>query len=187
MPTYDAELLAAAHRLLRRSQGQPGKLSGARIRRSISTSYYVLFHFLIEEAGLRLVGSHNDLRRRRRILARAFTHAGIKTALDKVRGTYVEKSIEDFLRTPGAALARPVSSPLFAQNMAKAFSDAQAKRHDADYDLNKVLSETDARLLRNRAKRAIRDWRSARAVGDRDFKRSLCMLMLLKGQLRKEN
>lgn len=185
MSSYDDELLAAAQRLLSRRSGQRGKLLAARIRRSISTSYYAIFHFLLEEAGLRLIGSHNDLRRRRRVLARTFTHTGIKTALDKVRGANVDASVEEFLRWPGAPAGR-LPSPAFAQNIAKAFADAQAKRHDADYDLNKELSVTDARLTRSRVGRAIRDWRSASTAEDRDFKSSLCVLMLLKGQLRKE-
>ena len=185
MASYDNELLTAARRLLTRRAGQPGKLPSARIRRSISTSYYALFHFLLEEAGIRLLGSHNDLRRRRRILARTFTHAGMKVALDKVRGTNVHDSVEDFLRAAGAP-AGSVPSPVFAQNIAKAFSDAQAKRHDADYDLNRPLSETDARFLRTRVKRAIAGWRAASTASDRDFKHALCMLMLLRGQLRRE-
>jgi hypothetical protein len=84
-------------------------------------------------------------------------------------------------RSPGS-----LRTPLFAQDVAKAFADAQAKRHDADYDLNKVLSATDARLIRLRVRRAIKSWRDATAKDDKDFKTSLCMLMLLKGQLRKE-
>jgi hypothetical protein len=186
MPPYDGELLAAAQRLLARRSGQRGKLPDARIRRSISTSYYAIFHFLIEEAGLRLIGSHNDLRRRRRVLARTFTHAGIKTALDKVRGADVDVSVEEFVRWPGAPAGR-LQPPLFARNVARAFADAQAKRHDADYDLNKGLSVIDARLTKDRVGAAITDWRSATTAADRDFKDSLCMLMLLKGQLRKDS
>jgi hypothetical protein len=64
--------------------------------------------------------------------------------------------------------------------------DAQAKRHDADYDMNEPLSESDARLLRTRVKRAISDWRSANGPTDRDFKDALCMLMVLKGRLRQD-
>src|SRR5207245_993627 len=154
MAKYHQELLRAARRLLVRRTGQRGKLPNARIRRSISTSYYALFHFLLEEAGNRLVGSHNDLRRRRRIFIRTFSHAGIKAALDKVRGRNVDPMVEDFFRAPGIA-AGPVATPPFVQNLAKAFLDSQAKRHDADYDLNKQLSETDARLLRMRVTRVI--------------------------------
>jgi hypothetical protein len=65
MATYDAELLEAAHRLLVRRIGQRGKLPSARIRRSISTSHYALFHFLLDEIGARVLGTRNDLRRRK--------------------------------------------------------------------------------------------------------------------------
>jgi hypothetical protein len=66
MAAYDEELLEAARRLLVRRKGQRGKLPAARICRSISTSYYALFHFLIDEASLRVVGTGADLRIRRR-------------------------------------------------------------------------------------------------------------------------
>src|SRR5437899_1762568 len=130
MATYDGELLEAARRLLVRRAGQRGRLPSARIRRSISTSYYALFHFLLDEVGARVVGTHNDLRRRRRILNRTVTHKGIKTTLDKVRGAQVDASVEDFLRSPGIP-PTPVIPPPFARNLANTFIDAQAKRHDA--------------------------------------------------------
>jgi hypothetical protein len=182
---YDDESLDAARRLLARRSGQRGRLPGARIRRGISTSYYALFHFLLAEAGTRVVGTHNDLRRRRLILGRTITHKGTKATLDKIRGAHVDASIEDFLRPPGIATGA-VAPPLFARNLANAFIDAQAKRHDADYDLNKSLSELDARLLRTRARRVIKGWRAAKTAADRDFKHALCVLILLKGQLRTE-
>ncbi len=112
MASYDDELLEAARRLLVRCSGQRGKLPSARIRRSISTSYYALFHFVLDEVGTRVVGTHNDLRRRRRILSRTVTHKGIKTTLDKVRDTRADPSIEDFLRSPAAAPG-PGAPPLF--------------------------------------------------------------------------
>lgn len=183
---YDDELLKAARRLLTRRAGQRGKLSGARIRRSISTSYYALFHFLLEEVGVRVIGTRNDLRRRRRLLSRTLSHSGIKTCLGKVRGSRVDVSAEDFLRPSGVA-SGPVLPPPFARNVANAFIDAQAKRLDADYDLNKPLSELDARVLRFRVTRVIAAWRAANTASDRDFKHALCVLMVLKGQLRGEN
>src|SRR3954467_2423484 len=112
MPTYDAELLEVARRT-----GQRGRLPSARIRRSISTSYYALFHFLLDEVGARVVGTHNDLRRRRRLLSRAVMHRGMKTTLDKVRGTRTDISVEEFLRPSGAALG-PVAPPIFVRNLA---------------------------------------------------------------------
>jgi len=72
------------------------------------------------------------------------------------------------------------------RNLANAFADAQAKRQDADYDLNKALSELDARLLHSRVRRVIQLWRASNGAADRDFKNALCVLILMKGQLRSE-
>jgi len=181
--THDAELLITARRLLTRRTGQKGKLPSARIRRSISTTYYALFHFVLEEVGNRVVGTSNDLRVRRRILARTITHKGAKTTFDKMRGANVDTSVADFVRPKGHG-GGAVATPAFVQTLAKTFIDAQAKRHDADYDLNTPLSENDARLLRSRVRRAIDGWRAASTPADRDMKAAICTLVLLKGQLR---
>ena len=185
MATYDEELLSAARRLLARRSGQRGKLSSARIRRSISTSYFAIFHFLSEEVTKSVVGSHNDLRRRRRILARALDHSGMKTALGQMTESNVKGGAAEFFRSAGASVG-PVPCPTFARNVASAFLDAQAKRHDADYDLNRLLTEADARLLQERVVRAIAGWRTARTAADKDFKSALCLLLLLRGKLRGE-
>jgi uncharacterized protein (UPF0332 family) len=182
MASYDSELLVVADRLLLRRAGQRGKLFQALIRRSISTSYYALFHFLLAESGLLLIGTTSPRLARRRILARSFSHAGIKAALEQVR-----------LSRPGAAVAKYFRSsnsrgspdvPDFVQDLARTFIDAQLMRHDADYDLNKPLSEADASQLRNDVECVIRDWRAANTPADRDFKQALAMLMLLGGKLR---
>lgn len=183
MARFDSELLEAAALLIARGSRQRGRLPSALIRRSISTTYYALLHSLLEEMSTRIVGVPNDFRRGRRILTRVVTHKGAKAVLDKLRGQTVEASIADFLRPPTGA-AGPVLVPVFARDLARAFSDAQAKRHDADYDMNKSISETDAKLLRARVERVIATWRAARTAADRDFKHALCILILLNGQLR---
>jgi hypothetical protein len=180
--SYDAELLKAARRLLVRKVGQRGKLPGARVRRSISTAYYALFHFLLDEVGLKLAGTGNALRVRRRVLARTIAHRGLKLAMEKVRGQALDPSISALFERDGVV---PVPPP-FVRELAKTFVDAQTKRHDADYDLNKPLSEVDARLLRGRIARVVRNWKNANSAEDRDFKRALCLLIVLKGQLRPE-
>jgi hypothetical protein len=101
-----------------------------------------------------------------------------------LRGSRIDPTVEEFLLASGAATG--TAAPTFAKNLANAFLDAQAKRHDADYDLNKGLSELDARLLQQRVQRVIAAWRSADTLPDRDFKHAVCILMMLKGQLRLE-
>jgi uncharacterized protein (UPF0332 family) len=185
LASHDDELLKTARRLLARTSGQRGRLSSATVRRSVSTAYYALFHFLVDEAGRFLIGSEHKYRQRRRVLARTFTHGGIKIALDKVRGAFVDQSIEELLRPPGTR-GGSVESPPFARAMAATFVDAQSRRHDADYDLNKEPSTGDAQILADKVQVAISSW-VERPSSDDDFKHALCLLMLLKGQLKREN
>jgi hypothetical protein len=151
-------------------------MPAALVRRSISTSYYALFHFLLDEATSRVVGTAADLLKRRRATARAFTHSGMRQALERVQKPQVLPSLQTFLGVPG--------SPPFARTMAQIFSRAQDQRHEADYDLNAALSETDALILAAEVEAAIGEWQQARTDPDRNFKSALCLLMLLKGELR---
>ncbi len=185
MPTHDEALLETAAHLLERPEGRRGRLSRARVRRSVSTVYYAIFHFLLDEIGQKILGAHGGLLARRRILARTVSHKALRTALDRVRGNVADKSVTDFLKPVGAAIG-PVAVPAFVRNVANAFVDAQDKRLEADYDLNETLSEADARVLAKRVKSGIDAWRTATSDADRDFKHVLCVLMLLKGQLRLE-
>lgn len=185
MATLEDELLSAARLLGRRKSGQKGKLPSARIRRSISTTYYALFHFLLDEAGKLVVGATNDVKVRRRLVGRTVAHKSIKTALDRVRGSTVDHQFADFFRYKAAA-GIPVP-PRFVREMARVFSDAQSKRHDADYNLQEALSARDASLLNRRVRQVIRMWRDAKSPDDRDFKKALCLLIVLKGQLRSDN
>lgn len=143
MANYDDELLAASRHLFTRRNGQRGRLPSARIRRSISTSYYALFHFMLDEIGRRIVGTQNGLRVRRRVVARTIGHASIKRTLDKARGGTFDLAILPFISSDVNAV--PLAVPRFVRNLALAFIDAHAKREDADYNLNEELSAADAR------------------------------------------
>jgi hypothetical protein len=184
MARYDQELLDAAGSLLERRTGQRGRLPGARVRRSVSTAYYALFHFLLDEVTTLIAGTGNDMRVRRRTLARTISHQGLRAALDHIRGAAVNQRYETFFQA--GIHGGSIATPAFARGLANAFLDAQKKRESADYDLNEPLSETDARLLRLRVRRVIRNWRAARSPQDRDFKRALAILILLKGKLRQD-
>ena len=185
MARFHDELLNAARQLLARRSGQRGKLFGARVRRSVSTSYYALFHFLIEEASVRLLGSGSELLHRRRLFARTFSHAAMKSTFEKIRDRRIDASVVAFLKHSDNPEGLD-GVPKFAANMARVFCDAQLKRHAADYDMNAPASEADAQMLARRVADAIATWRAADAPADRDFKRALCALMALKGQLRRE-
>ena len=176
-------MLKAAELLLQRRAGQRGQIASALVRRSISTSYYALFHFLSELTTAKVVGVGGNLRVRRRVLARTITHRGLRLALDKVRGQEIHSSVRQFFTCAGVELR---AAPAFARNMATAFLDAQAKRESADYDLNETFSETEARLLLGRVRRALHGWDRAVTSADKEFKHALAVLILLRGQLRQD-
>src|SRR3546814_15350213 len=136
--------------------------------------------FILVEVGLSVVGTRGDLRSRRRILARTISHAGIKAALDKVRGSPVDASVvADFLRPSGSGAATgSAHAPAFARSLASAFADSQSKRHDADYAMNKQFSVAAARLLQSRVRNVIAHWRGDRARPAPAFKHTLCPLVL---------
>jgi len=69
-----AELLRQAHFLAHK---EPRKPTQASLRRSVSASYYALFHLLVDEA-TRLMLAGNGRRPLRDSLARAFHHSAMK-------------------------------------------------------------------------------------------------------------
>ena len=179
MARYHVETLAAAQRLIARDPGQRGRIAAARIRRSISTSYHALFHFLLEECTARIVGTGPELRRRRRIVARMLTHRGMKLALRKVQGGRLEKAFADYFGIP--------SAPAFARLLSENFVRAQEQRHEADYDLNASLSELDARVAIEGVREVVSAWQRNNSGADRDFKQALALLLILQGRLRSDD
>lgn len=179
---------AHVNALLAFAQGQANVLATGfaeqtAMRRAVSSAYYVLFHFLVAEISTRLVGEAPALSRRRHALERVLTHAGLKLALDKVRGREADSGIADLLRPAGTGVAA-VIVPDFARNMAANFADLQAERHDADRDWNTTFAMIDALLRCDSVADAIAAWESADTPVDRDVKHALALLMLLRGRLR---
>lgn len=183
MSAFSRDLLRAASRLQTRRSGQKGPLKAAYVRRSISTVYYAVFHFILDETAVRLVGASSHLRQRRRIFIRTLSHSGLASTFAKLRGAKIDKTVEDIFRLP-ATPAGPVNTPQFVQVMATAFLDAKSKREDADYNLNEPVSETDLRQLRRRVIRAMTRWEQATSAADRDAKHAVAILVSLKGRLR---
>ncbi|MEY2928121.1 MAG: hypothetical protein RL367_2598 [Pseudomonadota bacterium] len=185
MASYAEELIDTARHLLVRQPKQRGRLPTARVRRSISTSYYALFHFLLDQVSYQLVGSTNDVRRRRHVFARVLTHIGINAALERVKGANVDSNVANFMRS-GIVAGIPVPSPDFARKMAGAFAGAQAARHFADYDRNYPIIAENAVQVLDRVEEAIAAWTAANTASDRDFKKALSLLITLRGKLRSD-
>lgn len=145
-----AELLKQAHFLARK---EPKKPTQASLRRSVSASYYALFHLLVDEA-TKLMLAGNVRSPLRDSLARAFRHSAMKhTAV-----AFARKSISPKL---ASGLDRQqVQQPL--TDVATAFVQLQEARHDADYNRALRFTRREALDLADLAEQAFRDWRQVR-------------------------
>jgi hypothetical protein len=71
MSRLSTDLLKQAKDLAKQDPNRP---KDASIRRAISTAYYALFHFLLDEATEMLVGATQADKRLRHLLSRCFGH-----------------------------------------------------------------------------------------------------------------
>jgi len=114
--SYPRELLDSAHTLL---HSDPE--TQATLRQTVSTAYYALFHFLIEEACLNWARPEHRHR-----LTRAFEHKNMAAASNR--------------RIESHKNAEPPSVESQLYSVAFAFKQLQDQRHIADYDLSSTLS-----------------------------------------------
>ena len=135
--SLDRQLLRQARRLARLDPNRPQQ---GNLRRAVSTAYYGLFHFLVNHACRAVLGTSNDLRPYRNILARAYQHGVMASACKSFAGTTLPKSIQK--RLP-AGFKVPPDLTCVAQT----FRDAQEKRHLADYDPGQHFRRSDVLAL----------------------------------------
>jgi hypothetical protein len=111
----------------------------ANLRRAVSTAYYSLFHFLIEEA------CGNWIRPEQRgKLGRAFEHKQMSDASNRCVRKYEN------------AAAGTHESDL--RSVASAFHKLQRRRHTADYDLSGVFYDHEVDLDIRSVRNAFTNW-----------------------------
>lgn len=140
---YHDDLLKQALLLVHNEPKNPKQAS---LRRSVSTAYYGLFHFLIQET----VANWSKLSSRPK-LARAFDHKTMKAAANRVCNG------REF---PFVGENPNVVSSL--RMVAQTFVRLQDKRHIADYDNSTSWTRTQAVREVNAAEQAFRIWKSIR-------------------------
>ena len=125
----------------------------ASLRRSVSASYYALFHLMVDEATRRMFPSRNRTSLRG-YLASAFGHGDMR----KVAQQFSEGRISPKLAPglDGEALQPELS------NVAATFVDLQEARHEADYDTMRRFSRREVLDLVDRAEQAFVDWNRVR-------------------------
>ena len=132
------DLLTQATLLATKERSRPKQPS---LRRSVSASYYALFHLLVDAAARRLV-SGSDRQALRNCLARAFAERNVSPRL-----------------SPGLN-GLPLQEEIV--RVAAAFVDLQQHRHEADYDMGRRFTRLEVLNIVSDAGRAFVDWRVVR-------------------------
>lgn len=112
------DLLAQVRHLATREPKRPKQAS---LRRSVSASYYAVFHLLVDNGVRRLVSGGTDREPLRHVLRRAFVHGH----MNDVATQFADGTVKDQLKP--AIHARPVQHEL--SNVAQTFDDLQDHRH----------------------------------------------------------
>ena len=108
-----ADLLELARRLAD-VEPPPGQAS---LRRAVSTSYYALYHLLVDAATRRMFGAEDDRAALRYCVARAFSHSTMKTVAQRFAGSaegkkHIAETRSRIKGTASSARARPARQGL---------------------------------------------------------------------------
>jgi hypothetical protein len=144
--TLHHDLLEQARHLAFR---EPGKPRQASLRRAVSTAYYSLFHFLLQEATNRLFPAKPTALRER--ASRAFTHFEAKNVCEvfaKKNGGIKDLTVD------------PVERQL--TEIAATFVELQEARQRADYDLLQAFDRVQVVGYIDRTRLAIEKWKIIR-------------------------
>jgi len=151
-----ADLLKQAHHLATKERRRPSQAS---LRRSISASYYALFHRLVDDATGTLISLANRTPLRQ-IVSRAFYHKDMRSISKSLAaGTPPD-------RISAAFFPMPINPAL--KLVARAFLDLQGARHQADYNTYRSLTRREAIYNHQLADHAIREWAKIRKTSQAD-------------------
>ncbi len=153
------DLLAQADLLVATDKTKPKQVN---LRRAVSSAYYAFFHYLTEETCRELLGTQNDKRRYRHILARAFDHGCMKEACVAFGGRSLPTKVAN-------SLPKVFAIPPDLQLVAQTFVQAQEKHHLADYDRNARFTRWDVAGFIHEVRRAIGSFETIDNANPRQF------------------
>lgn len=143
-----------------------GKPKQASLRRAISTAYYAVFHYLIDEVCCAQIGTQNSQRPYRDALSRSFAHGTMKSACSGFSGGTLKDAVIKGL--PRNASGKYVVHKSI-QNIAATFVELQEKRHLADYDLTERFKRSEVLTLIGQSKSHVASFRSFPVCDDRKY------------------
>lgn len=147
-----ADLISQAMYLATRD---PKKPKQANLRRAISTTYYAVFHYLVDEACCMQMGTQHAQAAHRHVLGRAFVHTVMKQDCTSFGGGKLKDAVIKGLPRDGAG---NYVIPMAIQNIAATFAELQTNRHLADYDLTERFSRYDVLALIEQAREQVREF-----------------------------
>lgn len=158
-----SDLLAQARTL---ATTDPHKPKQANLKRSISTRYYALFHFVCEESAKRLFGATQATKPFRDFARRAVAH----TRLRDVSQEFAKDTPKAVLRSFWDRNAQPqrhdpwqiIRDPDFRM-LSQAIFDLQTLRHTADYDFSSFFTRQEALDACDQADDAMQAWNRLKA------------------------
>lgn len=157
------DLLEQAEALATLDKGKPKQ---ANLRRAVSSTYYALFHYLVDQSCQAILGTQHSRRGYRHALARAFAHGTMKDACGSFSGTQLPAAIAKSL--PKDTKGR-LGIPSEVQVIASAFKELQQKRHLADYDLSERFKRSEVLALVEQVEAVIAQFDGAQASDGRQF------------------
>jgi uncharacterized protein (UPF0332 family) len=139
------DLLAQARHLATLDPGRPRQVN---LRRAVSSTYYAVFHTLVDDASRLLIGTRHGEAPFRHVIGRAFSHQAMKQACASfARGT-LRASVAKGLPV-GFTVAVPI------RELARTFVELQEQRHLADYDRTENFRRSEVLMLIQQAETAV--------------------------------
>ena len=130
------------------------KPTQANLRRSVSASYYALFHFLIDEATKLMLPGRNQILRD--CLARAFRHKDMRDFAKVIADSnHPTKLVPAFN-------GQPLEQKLI--KVASTFCKLQQARHEADYNRLSRFSRREVLIIADKAEQAFDAWDEVKIV-----------------------
>ncbi len=159
--SHHLKLLAMAQSAVNPATMAAGRPSQAVLRRSVSTAYYALFHFVGDAAARQMVGSgtSSEMVARRHLLRRTLSHDQMTVFCRSVAGGTLGRLFQ--LPDGAGACFRPGTD---LRDFARVVVRAKEQRQRADYDLNAPFDLSEARDLVEDVARAISGWRQIAAA-----------------------
>jgi hypothetical protein len=143
-----------------------GRAKQADLRLGVSTAYYAMFHFLIDEACSVVFGRSRSRRSYRHALARSFVHTTMKMACNSFRGGNLKATVVK-------GLPRNANGNYLVSNeiraIAEVFVELQESRYLVAYDLSEQFEQSAVVSLIDRTRRAVEQFRELPESPNRKF------------------